>query len=125
MEAKKLTKKLSKSVKPVKPELVEEEMSQPADKILSREDQLALEDALNSSEKAKLRTHIAEQVLVNKKLEKELADRNVITAQNQVTVSDGEYKAKAKNAGDLIKSLATKYAVVGDFHYDPTSGKIG
>lgn len=91
---------------------------------LSREDHQALENATNAAEKARMGMALQEQVLVNKKLEKELADRAIEDAQKLLTAKSHEYTTRSKSAGEFIRSLTTKYKIAGSFQYDPVSGRI-
>jgi predicted dinucleotide-binding enzyme len=124
MEKKKLSKKLTSKKEKVVEAKEEIVVDVNADQFLTREEQLTLEDATSNSEKSRLALTIAEQVLVNKGLEKQLADRAVIDAKNNVVTKDNDMKNRAKVAGDHIKSLMLKYKVVGNFQYDPISGRI-
>jgi hypothetical protein len=121
--AKKTSKATAKKEKvSVSIPLLQEEAS--TDQYLTREEQLNLEDSLNASAKARLELSLHEQVLVNKKLELLLKDREVKDAQLLVNTKDSEYKNRTQNTGILINSLREKYGVAGNFQYDPVSGKI-
>lgn len=126
--AKQLKKKLvSKNPKSIKEELVQgvpDFIDVNAARFLTREEQLGLEEATNSTEKARLALSLAEQVQVNKSLEKQLADRAVIDARNNVVSKDSELKNRSKVAGERINYLREKYGITGNFQYDPTSGRI-
>lgn len=95
-----------------------------APQFLTREEQLGLEEATNNAEKARISLSLAEQVLVNKSLEKQLADRAVLDAKNNVISKDNELNNRTKSAGERISQLRNKYNIRGNFQYDPISGRI-
>lgn len=95
------------------------------DYFMTKEEHLALEEALSQAERGRLEVRMSAMAVENKNLELELL-KTKIEATNAVFLQKkAEHTNLLKKVGDITTALKVKHGLVGDFQYDPTSGKIG